>query len=1144
MGNRCGLSGSGLTKTRTTPTASAGTWRGWLNLIRLGGAALVLILAAFAILGFSFRPASPQKAAQISASSLTLGNSPQSRQHAEALLSHLPLIFEPNQGQTDSSVKFLSRGQDYSLYLDQTDAVLALQTVKPASVGNQAERGVEALRMKLAGANRAAEISGSDRLAGASNYFIGNDPKQWHKGIPHFAGVRYRSVYPGIDLVFYGSQGRLEYDFKVAPGADPSQAQLQFDGASKLNFDHGDLILRGTTAKVRLQAPRIYQQIGNRQQEVEGHFVLRAENRVGFQVGSYDRSRELVIDPIISYSTYFGGSATTTLPYIAVNGNSQIYLTGSTTSPNLPVVNAYQSGLVGAQNIFILQLDPTLAAAGAVYLTYLGGSGTDAAAGIGVDNAGNAYVAGTTSSANFPVLNGFQSGPKAGSTGASHVFVSEIGQNGGSAATLLYSTYLSGSGTDIASGMAIDNNRDVFVTGTTTSLSTSDVGSGFPSTQLPVPFQENPSPGSTIQFFVTEVNTATIGTVSVPYSTYFGGAVPADSTTVAIGGGITVDTTGNVYFSGTTNFFNSGEGTNGVGGLQNTDFPILNAYQPCLDTPPLTTILPPITCTAPTAPYPTDAFVAKLNPTNAQTSAQQLLFSTYFGGSSDDSSPAVAIDSSSVYITGTTDSSDFVEATGIAPFQMCLDTPVNPSSCTAITPPAPTDAYVAKFSNPAQTSGTGSTQVVLSYFSYLGGTGNDSGLSIATDNAGGALITGATSSTDFPVTPGALQSTLNGAQNAYFASINTGTSLGTSNGNTATYFGGNGTDRGTSVAVDPSLNIYLAGDTTSTNLQVQSPLQATLQGTIDAFAVKLQTASNLCIGGTGCIPPVISPSSGSQGAGNPISFTYTLENQGPDLATNVIVTAQLSSGSVATFGTDSSIGSGTCSAPSGNNVVCTIPSLQSGSTSLVTFSVTPTTAGNGSITVTVTYPNNTNPAHSITTPFTATDYSVSISPASQTVVAGDTATYAVLISPSQSFGNNVSLSCSSTLPTGASCGFNPSTLTFSGPGALAATLSLTTTERPPVVISSTGERGIPYAFWVIAPGMALIGAGAGKKRRSRILGGFALFIVFAFFALQPACSKTKQQQQVTGTPAGTYSLNVTATSGSFTKSQGFSLTVQ
>jgi hypothetical protein len=260
------------------------------------------------------------------------------------------------------------------------------------------------------------------------------------------------------------------------------------------------------------------------------------------------------------------------------------------------------------------------------------------------------------------------------------------------------------------------------------------------------------------------------------------------------------------------------------------------------------------------------------------------------------------------------------------------------------------------------------------------------------------------------------------------------------------------------------------------------------------------------------------------------------------LATNVTVSGQLAPGTVATFN-PASTNSGTCSVPTGNTATCLIPALQAGSTTSVVFSATPTAAGNGAINATVTAVNNTNTNNVAPASFVATSFKVNVQPSSQTVVAGQTASYSVLVSPVGTFGNNVALSCSS-LPVGASCGFNPSTLTFNGPSPQASTLSLTTTQRPPVTISSTGWRGLSYAFWVISPGIAWMGLSSKKRNRGRLLGWLAFATVFLFFALQPACSKAKQVIQVTGTPAGTYPLTVTATSGSFTYSSVFTLTVQ
>lgn len=338
--------------------------------------------------------------------------------------------------------------------------------------------------------------------------------------------------------------------------------------------------------------------------------------------------------------------------------------------------------------------------------------------------------------------------------------------------------------------------------------------------------------------------------------------------------------------------------------------------------------------------------------------------------------------------------------------------------------------------------------------------------------------------------------------------------------------------------LDSSLNAYFAGDTTSSNLQTQGALQSALDGPSDAFAVKLRTATDLCIT---CVAPVLSPVGGVVGAGNPVTITFTVTNEGPDLATNITVTGQVSSNTSATFGS-ATVGSGTCSAPSGNNVVCSIPTLQAGSTSAITFSVTPTKAGGGSVTATVTNSNNTNLTNSDTAPFLATDFTVAVTPTSLTVSAGTAAQYSVAVTPDLTFGNNVSLSCGA-LPPGASCGFVPPTLTFTGPGSKSSTLNLATTARPVTTITSRGWRGPVYALWLMAPGMALLGLG-GKRGRKRLLGLLLLSILFGLVLLQPACSSAKTQPTVSGTPVGTYPLTVTATSGSFTYSAPFNLTVR
>jgi hypothetical protein len=1146
-----------------------GSGKGWIS-VRIFAATVVLLVAGCVLVRTGSRrysdqanakfsvPASPVSTASVpTALRISQGAKPDAR----SLLGQLPLIFEPNQGQAAPRVKFLARGAGYTLLLNAARAELALQTAP----GKRPGQNDESIRMTLVGADPSAVLAGTGALPGKTNYLFGNDPRKWRTGIPEFAGVRYESVYPGIDLAFYGNQGRLEYDFQVAPGADPSRAELQFDGAARVELKDGDLILAGKEGegRVRLHAPRIYQRAGGQQQTVAGHFVLRAANRVGFDVGAYDRSRELVIDPLLEFSTYFGGTGAETSPSVAVNNDGFIYLVGTTqgspansfpdaaTATQTLIPTSLALTTTSPNHIFVAKINPA-APSSVIYETFLGGSGSDTSIGVGVDLTGKVYVVGNTTSPDFPHSGlPYQTAPTAkgaqcASITCTSIFASVLSAGG---AGLAYSTYLSGTGNDQATGMTIDTNSDVFITGTTTSTTTADAPSqtvDFPASYLPPPYQTVPR--AAIQFFVTKINTNNVGTASIAYSTYFGGATPTSP--VAVGGGIAVDTTGNIYFSGTTNFYNSGESQAGSGGGQVTDFPIVNAYQPCLDTIPPTTFNYPIACSStglPT-PFPTDAFLAKLNPTNAQTGAAQLLFSTYLGGTSDDSSTGITIDSANIYLTGTTNSSDFVLPTGTGAFQECLNTPVNPTSgvCTT-TGGGNTDAYVARFTNPTEGTGTGTgtttpTPLTLGYFSYLGGSLDDAGLAIAVDTASGALVTGWTRSSDFPVTsPNTIQSKLNGTQNAFFAHIQTTTILGNNAvASFATYFGGNGVDQGTSITLDSSLNTYFAGDTTSNSLfQTDDPVQSQLNGPRDAFVVKLGTAADLCIT---CVPPVVSPAGSFVWAGNPVSITFTVTNNGPDLASNVIV-----SGTGAPY-TSATAGSGTCSGPTNNSIACTIPALQSGATSQVVFTVTPTQAGGYAPAVSVSSINNNDPVpgnNTTTFPFTATTFAISVLPNGQTVSAGNTARYTVQITADPVYGGSIALTCGSA-PVGAACNFGSSSITLNGTNSASTVLNLTTTARP---VNSAGDvrgrHGPLYACWLMVPGMALLGFGSGtRRRRGWLLGGLSLMLLFALVVLQPACGKGKTPTTVSGTPAGNYSLTVTASSGSFNQSASFNLTVQ
>ena len=331
---------------------------------------------------------------------------------------NLPLSFEANHGQSDSTVKFLSRGSGYSLFLTSNEAVLVLSQSeadesRTASRVNRTavrarHRKSAVVRMTLVNANPQSQAAGHDALPGKSNYFIGNDPAKWRTNIPTYAKVKYEGVYPGVDLVYYGNHGQLEYDFVVAPGADPRLVTLAFEGAREVHIDaRGELVLGVEGGEVRQHKPVVYQEVAGVKQEVAGRYVMNGKRQVGFRVADYDASLPLIIDPVLVYSTYLGGSSFDDPLGIAVDGAGSAHVTGLTTSTDFPTtagtVQPTHAG--GSYDAFVTKLDAT----GSVrlYSTYLGGSGNfDHGKGIAVDAAGSAYVTGLTNSTNFPTTAG------------------------------------------------------------------------------------------------------------------------------------------------------------------------------------------------------------------------------------------------------------------------------------------------------------------------------------------------------------------------------------------------------------------------------------------------------------------------------------------------------------------------------------------------------------------------------------------------------------------------------------------------------------------------------------------------------------------------------------------------------------------
>lgn len=1118
--NRRGL-GTGLLWTRIMPAL--------LLLIAVGTGVLVLGSHSPSTSANSITPLLPVSATHTSLDQSSL------------LYAQVPMVFEPNQGQTDPQVRFLARGSGYGLFLTNDEAVLVLERAGSKDQATKVQHSV--VRMGLEGANATRAVEGKELLKGKSSYLIGNDASKWHRDVPQYARVGYPQIYPGIDLVYYGKQGQLEYDFEVAPGADPGKITFRFDGSKHVKLDAGNLLVQTADGALRLQAPHVYQKANGSEEVVDARFVLLAKDKVGFEVGNYDRSRALVIDPVVSYATYFGGAASESGPTIAVDAGFNTYVTGSTSSADFPIAGTpFQSTLHSgaAANVFVSKFDPT--GATLVWSTYLGGSGLDTSVGIAVDAAGDTFVAGTTTSGDFPTSSSaFQASQKAAGT---HGFVSELDSEGH---VLKYSTYLSGSLTDTMSGMTLDNKGLVYVIGITHSTD-------FPVSQSATGnFAAMPT-GASEAFFVSKIDPTTSGTNSLVFSGYFGGGNPSNG--IVAGGGIAVDnnaTGSNIYITGGTNFLHAG---------QPNDFPITNAIQytnpsggtlsggSCLDTPGATT--------CPTSGLPTtggvvnmDAFVAKINP--GTTTGAQLLYSTYISGPGNDFANGIAVDASgNAYITGSTTSPTSTNASalfppvsgGIAAYQPCLNGPgVTPIASCTNSDTAHTDAFVAKINNPV--TGTGSVNLELVYWSYIGGTNNDVGNAIAVDGVGGARVVGTTFSSDLQLA-NAFQSALKGLQDAFVSRLDTVGTSGTSSG-FVSYLGGSGAESATGITVDTNTNSYITGVTTSADFPLVSgvtPFQGSLKGPQDAFIAKLGPSLNFNLA-------VNNPSGASVNAGNQVTFSYTVQNVG-DTTAGVVFLDNLGSGSgsaPATFVSASASG-GTCPTTATNGtVLCNLGIMNGGSTSTVTVNLTPSGAGTLSNSGTVQVVGSGFSKTISSNTVTVNSFTVSALPVTPIVVAGQPASYQITLTPNKTYTANISLSCSSGLPGGTpapACTFSTTPVTVAGTSPSTVTLTISTTARTTTTVDARPTIRQFYALGLPTVGFAFVGFGFRKRigGKGRVLGGLMFLTLMTLLLLQPACGGSSSSTTTTGTPAGTYTVIITATSGTFSQTTPISLTVQ
>ena len=497
----------------------------------------------------------------------------------------LPLEFEANVGQADPSVRFLARGRGYGLFVTPAETVLALP-------GNAAP-----LRVRFEGARRDAELRGLDERPGKSHYLIGRDPALWRRNVPRYARVEAREVYPGVSAVFYGNEGRLEYDLELAAGVDPGVVRLAFEGIESLHVDEkGDLVLVMPQGELHHQKPLVYQRVNGERRPIEASYSLVGEKRASFRLGSFDESLPLTIDPTLVYSTFLGGIFDDGAQALAMDLAGHAYVGGYTASAAFPVTGgSYQDAPGGNVDGFVTKLD--LAGTGIVYSTYLGGGQGDFVDALAVDAEGSVYAGGHTYSADFPLANALQSVPGGSADG----FLLRLGPSG---TDLAFSTYLGGWGVDAVTDVAVGPNGSVSLTG--------QAAAGFP--------QVGPQHwgwNATLTAFVARFDR--MG--SPAFLSRLAGGSPYETAASTVGSGVAVDGAGNTWVTGrTTSYY----------------FPVIGpAFQPF-------------------SGGGGDAFVSRLGMSG------ELLYSTYLGGSSWDSGDAIAVDTSgAVSVTGSTVSADF-----------------------------------------------------------------------------------------------------------------------------------------------------------------------------------------------------------------------------------------------------------------------------------------------------------------------------------------------------------------------------------------------------------------------------------------------------------------------------------------------------
>jgi hypothetical protein len=821
---------------------------------------------------------------------------------ARAAFVKLPLYFEPNVGQADRGVKFTSHGLGYALYLTSREAVLAAQ--------NSGTPGAT-MRMRLAGASAAPRVTGVEEWPGRTNYFIGNDSSKWRTNVPTFKRVKYEGVYPGVDLIYYGNQQQLEYDFVVAPGADPRAIRIQLKGAQRIDVNaSGDLVAHAGAGELVFHKPLVYQRQGTGGTEkefVDGRFVLKGKHEVAFEVARYDATRPLVIDPSVNFSTFLGGNSEDAITAVAVDFGGRIYVAGWTRSTNFTTTtNPNQSVNKGPTGACTIPQDNTcggdafvariLADGSALdYSTYFGGSGVDRATGLAIDFSSRAFVVGGTFSNDLPTTaNAFQSTcPNCTTPFPQNAFIFELNSSGG----LLYSSYLGGpgnAGATTASGVALDLPGHPYIVG-------SIQNSAFPATTGT--FQTALS--GTTDAFVAKFDTTKSGAASLLAATFLGGTTGGDT----LGKAITIENklNGSVYLTGGTNA---------------ASFPVTaGAAQ--------TTFGGTVPCPALSFAYPVfeevcgDAYVAKFDAT-----LHTGTYLTFLGGKSFDMGLGIVVDAAGdAYVAGGSNSIDFSTTDNSHP--------------TAYTDCTKTGNYCGSSPFWAVLNPAGST---ILHSAFIPGTGYGVASAIALDSLENVHLAGVTNSTDLPVL-NAVQKALSGGTNvasctnprmfcgepwfAAFSALN----FGNFSPMFLSYVNGGTLDTDPVIALNPrDSSLILAGETASSNLptsQSQSGttlVQTATGGLEDGFLQGIQVFPSSCTvtwtGPRQTNPPTIAPANWDQPA-----MWSTGQLPGPDdwvcmNGADLFIDGPLPSGNqaignISDLGGNSNVGGGTLEIQSG-----------------------------------------------------------------------------------------------------------------------------------------------------------------------------------------------------------------------------------